>query len=1777
MEALRKHARLATVLLFAVINTVGLGLIYRGLKQQEPRLIIERLTPENSTKPECAIEGQFNLPMVDYSQKGAAIPPELIRLAPEVEGEFRWKDTRTFYFAAAEPLEQGMNYELEISPQLVSLTGVRLDKPHTHRFHTEPLRVRRVEQQDYTDDGRLRVRLELSEQVAIKDLRRHLRVSSKGSPKIDFELRHVKDGLFEIETEALKTIEPVLVAVEKGLVPQGRELGLPETVKETIKISSKLQIWRGYTSPMNEGWNALRFNCNHRIDAEPAKEYVKVAPKVDFVLRNRWSNLELYGDFKPETTYRVTFLKGLPARNKTTLSTDIDINVRTREMNRTLRFESSGMYMLHSGNHLARLRTINTRELALELHRIYPNNVLQLWQNGSSLENLGERLYQGKLSVAFRKNEAIETDLDLRKYVKGPPQPGHYVLTVRDARNHWPRRTQRIVVTDLGLHAKTYDKECLVWVNSLRDANAVDGAKVSIYSRKNQLIGSATTNAAGLARVAIQKHKDDSPKLVHVSSGSDSAFLDLQDSRLDVTEFDVAGRSDPGEGFEAFVYTERGVYRPGEALHIQALVRDGKQQAPKPFPVELQLFRHDGKRVTVLKQTLSKFGCADFSYMVNRASPTGRYRAVLKIPGQPEALGQTTFRLEDFMPDRIKVAIDDLPKEPVREDKQFTVVVNAEHYFGGPVVGRKVSLRGSVHDKAIAVASQKGYRFERRGTFIKRRDLDFGTAKLDDDGRARFKVKLPDLVRPHGRFELQLRASVTELGGRAVTAHGTVRVASRPFLIGLKRKNSSLAKPGRLEQFDCVVVDHDGKVETIDGVLSASLYRVSWNYVLEERNHTWRYVCKREEHKQRNFNVDVTAGRSRFSFAVDEVGSYMLLLSTDDGEVECDLSYYVSGNGSSPVDMSKPELVGMRLDKPKYKIGDTLRLALEAPFRGKLLVCVERQKVLHQQVFEMDGNAQELTLQVKPEWLPNVYISATVLRGFTGQVKGVPCRGFGVVPVVIDQSASRINVACDAPEEIKPDGELKARFTLTDAAGKPVQGELVVLAVDEGILSLTKFKNPDPWSFFTAKRRLEGKPADVYDLLMPEFERVLSDSVVGGGRGEKEMPMIQAKQMLSPIVADRVRNVALVKTGVMTDAQGRAEVTLDVPQFNGSLRLMAVAASSDKCGLSSQTVIVREPLMLKATLPRFLAPGDAFEIPVTIFNHTGADGAVTLRVNPRGLTVSSAAKTNFDLANGKEHTQVFKLTTPKMIGPVKVNLSARMGTHFTNRTVEIPVRPASSLVHESGAGRVEGGGSREIVIAPNYVEGTMSGRIVFSPSPMLKHGDSMKYLLDYPYGCLEQTTSRTLALIHLPELGKLVDPERFGADRIRDFVEVGIGRVLSMQLTNGGFSWWSGGEIYTWGTIYATSMLVEARDAGYAVDKDLLGLALDCVSDLLMRTDDYAMKAYACYVLARAGRPNRSWTIRLYEERNRLEDFSRYQLAVALHRIRERKMAAELIDMDALPDETVKSEYTGRLRSTVRRDAILLACFLDLGRNGPLVDNLAQRLSARMGLRRYYTTQNNAFALLALGRYTSRFTADDSYQAIVYCDGQPALKFGNDSSEQFSFDRKTSIKIEVKGGGSLFYHWIASGVSPKPDARQFDKKLKVRRRFCTRDGKPLNHATIKQGDLVIVELELSAPTTVPNVVVNDMLPAGLEIENPNLATRTGAPWLRKNGTPVANVDRRDDRLLLFTTASKEATYFRYAARVVTAGSFTLPAVHATCMYDPRIESRHGFDEITVKR
>ncbi|MDJ0850512.1 MAG: MG2 domain-containing protein [Myxococcota bacterium] len=1728
----------------------------------------------------------FDRPLGD-DRVGESLGRDPATLSPRVGGVWSWVAANVLRFTPTSRLTPATRYEIALQPdRLLGAGQVLVGEPPA--FQTDAFQVERFdagEEPDPSSSGRVTLRGEIrfNYRVDPRELSRRLRLvdSSRGDAPIavTMETSYARATLAWRSASVEKSPEErdLLLTIVSDLTSANGNVPLAADYTRTIALGSSERLSvRGVQTKSGEKASTLTVELSSPVDAGLAVEYLDVEPPVEFRASDAAGRLALRGAFLPGESYTLSIRAGLPARDGALLPEAFTQRVDFAQLEPRAGFQSAGMFLAATGSRRLALETVNVDRVTLTVDRVFRNNVLylaqqrsyQVWRERGSrnIERVfGNRVAEQELRIEGPRNRTAVTAVDLDDVVD-LDEPGFYRVGLRRPGSY--NLVQRwILVTDLGLVVKRGAGDVLVWASSFGDLAPLAGVQVRVVSDQNQTLAEGRTAANGLLHLRGLEavFAEQRPAWVVAERGGDWSFLPLERSRVDTSGLDVGGATAGAGGYDAYLYGERDLYRPGETARGVTVIRDRSLGTPPAMPAVLRHRNPEGQLRESWRVNLDDDGVAEWSHAIPEAARTGGH--VLELVIGEDVVGRYRFQVEEFVPDRIRVGIEpggERPATGLTPGTPLAYRVDAAYLFGPPAAGLPVETRVRLEPAAFAPAQHEGFVFSNADRSFSAREILSREETLDDAGRAAFEVTVPAGLEPPAALQAVVRARVRERGGRGVAAERRFTVHPHARYVGLRRRGEGYAEPGQPVAFEWVAVTPEGQ-ETTAARLRAELFRLEWHTVLRRTpSGSYRYHPERDERLVESRAVEAGVGRGRFELTPDDYGSYRVVLSDPDGGASAALQFYASGWGFAPWAVENPGRVELDLEQDDFAPGERALVQVRAPFAGRLLLTVEREGVLHQEVHSLEGNTARIPITLRGDYRPNVYVTATLVRDADDLEPGAVARAFGAVSVNVDRLRHRLPVAIEAAEEMRGGGRLELRVRTRPGA------KVTVAAVDEGILQLVAQETPDPFAHFYRKRALGVTAHDIFSLLLPELS-LEKAAPAGGGRADEARAQLVRTEGIR-----RVKPVAFWSGLLEADASGLARASFALPEFQGALRVMAVAHQGPDFGAESTFTRVRDPLVLLPTFPRFLATGDRVELPVTARNDTGRSGPFEIALEASGpVTPTDPATAQAEIADAAEATVFFPLEAGAATGDVSLVVSAAGGGESARATGALGVRPALPSRSVEQAGSLSTGLTRlEGEATAGLRAESLRRSLRVGPTPLVELHGQLGPLLRYPYGCLEQTVSRALPLLTMAPLARALEPELFEDHDPDALVAEATRRVGAMQISNGGFALWPRGrEADPWASVYATHFLVEARRAGHEVAGGLADAALRHVRGEAVAKPRYSgpeleRTVYALYVLSRAGQPDLA-TMDLLREKHeaKLVASSRALLGAAYAAAGNpgalQELAASVEDA-----EQVRRQSGGNFSSTARNRALLLLALLDAAPEDPRVEGLARRI-ARDAQSTRWNTQEAGLSLLALGQLFSR-AEQGAVQGEVRVAGRAIGRFDNESTVFPELPAVGAVEIELtaESRGTAWYSLTTRGTPTDASFAPEAEGLEVERRLLDRDGNPLDEMRVRQGDLVVARVRVrSTAGPLENVALVQLLPAGLEVENARLEAAETLPFTQDADLDVRYVDVRDDRLLLFANLPEPRWRTSYALlRAVAPGRFQLPPVQVEAMYEPTLRA-----------
>ena len=1741
-----------------------------------------------------------------------------VQFTPSVPGKFVWRDTTVLVFSADAPFPGDTRFQGELNtPLLAQRTGTAFSGSSGFTFSTESFRLSTAEffydRLGKTRQVGVKANLEFTYATNPQDVASHLHLTVDGKAQAIASVKTVENSkviAMEIGTvEQLEKEKTIAISFDDQLVSTetNTHIRMEKPFVYTLPGLAELKIYgHEFGTDGTTSWIIVR--TSQEVDPATVRQFLTLDPVRDYAVEGDRDHFTLKGKFEPGATFHLVIRKGLESllggKTQNAYETDIVIGNVTP----SFRFASaSGTYMLLGGQKSLAVKTVNLPNLLVRVSQVFQNNLVFFLYGGRyydygyyydeedgeaaytprqkwrySLGNFGRVLNADTLHVTGPTNQEISSSIDLSRFLNNGYK-GFYLVEIANPAEAWRSTGKLVSISDLGLIVKQSANELMVFATSLETNAPVPNALVSVISTNNQTITSGKTDRDGVVRFPgfREASKGFRAKLVTAELENDFNFIHLDDYRVETSRFEVDGKHDAENVYDAMMYGDRNLYRPGEKIILSAVVRDLTHELPAQVPVRLNIYNPQGNVVSETQHVLNEQGSFETSYQTQQTSQTGQYRCEL-YTGNRLYLTSYAVSVEDFVPDRLRISLT-TSTDAARPGDRILYDLQALNFFGPPAANRHWEFEGSFVIVPYLSRAFREFRFSDDAAKNYAANPTVEEGETDGDGKAHIDVTLPKDLTSSGLLRARGRVAVFDESGRPVYQLAQTTVYPKEYYIGIRRQGDYYVSPNTAQKLQLIAVDMNDK--PINGFKAKiDLVRWEWHSVLRQHagTNTLRYVSEKREIPVRSDVVTLADKPTDYSYVVPRSGEYSLRVSKAGESGYNQFTFYSYSWGTTDAtsfEVDPEARVEMVFDRKTYAPGDKAKVLFQAPFSGMMLVTVERNQVFSYRYLPVENNSASMELAVDESFLPNVYISAVLFRKIKDLA--IPLlAGHGFAPLMVEKPSNRIEVTVTAPAKIRP----KTTQKVTVQAGNEKDVFVTLAAVDEGICQVKNYKTPDPYGYFYAKKALETESFDFFRDLLPEsVER--GKSSVGGGDDE------QIAKRTNPLGVQRFKPVALWSGIVRTSGDGRVEIPLTIPAFNGELRLMAFAYKGDRFGAAEKAMKVADPVVITPALPRFLSPNDSIVMPLTAFNTTEKTVDLAFDIDAGGTITSPLKTVSLHLDPNQERYVNVPLKATG-VGKAVVTVRTTAFGEKLEAVTELPVRPISPFVADGFTGVVEAGKTVSQPVDDVYLPFKRRAWITLSPFPVANFAKELKHLVGYPHGCIEQTTSKAFPQIYLRDIAVMLDPSILDKGSPGYFVNEAITKISSMQMSNGQFSYWPGWpHAYNWTDVYATHFLLEARKAGYAVSGATIASALRAVAQIARSkaTYDYysydvnkvtvrrvADKSvlYALYVLALAGFPEKAVMSFYRAERSLLTGDTQYLLAGAYALSGDRTTFLEILPPQFAPEEAQRT--TGYLfDSPIRANALILNILLDTDLNNPNIPRYMDYLSRTYRSNRWYSTQDDAFTLLAFGKAAR--IASASKVAGTISAGNKSYNYagGNAKIDLDPFGK--AVAIAARGEGRVYYSLVAEGVRTDGKVAIEDKNLQVRRELLDRNGNPVNATTIARNDLIVVRLTLvSSVDQLENVAVSDLLPAGFEIENPRLTETTNYAFIKNASTPEY-MDIRDDRINLYTSFrnANRRQVFYYMVRAVTQGTFEYAPVVAEAMYNADYYSASGQMKIRV--
>ena len=1360
-----------------------------------------------------------------------------------------------------------------------------------------------------------------------------------------------------------------------------------------------------------------------------------------------------------------------------------------------------------------------------------------------------------------------------------PCHPSYYMNSDRIA-------ACNVFASNLGMIVKRNSLNKLwIAVSNILDTKPIGKAQVTAYNFQLQPIGKGETNGDGFVEITPKGV----PFIIVAESEKQKAYVRVVDGEeQSVSRFDVGGK-DIQKGLKGFIYGERGVWRPGDTLHISFILEDREKRIPDKHPVALEIYNPRGQFYTKMISTQGMNGFYTFDVPTQATDPTGLWNAYIKVGG-------TTFhkglRIETIKPNRLKINLA-LPKILQATDKDVYAPLTSTWLTGATASRLKAKIEMSLSKVNTQFKNYGQYIFNNPATDFTTIKTNVFDGTLDAEGKTSVTLKVPTATEAPGMLNATFTTRVFEPGGDASIYTQTIPFSPFTSYVGinLNQPKGKYIETDKDHVFDIVTVNTQGQLVNRTN-LEYKIYRIGWSWWWENSGESFgTYINNSSITPVASGNLQTRGGKASFKFRVDypSWGRYLVYVKDKESGHATGGTVYIDWpewrGRSSKTDPSGIKMLAFSLNKDSYEIGETATAIIPAAAGGRALVSIENgSTVLRQEWIEVsNGGDTKYTFKITPEMTPNVYLHISLLQPHAQTVNDLPIRMYGVVPVFVTNSQTVLQPQIQMPEVLRP--ETNFNVTVSEKSGKPMTYTLAI--VDDGLLDLTNFKTPDPWNDFYSREALGIRTWDMYDNVLGASAGSYSSLFSTGGDAT-----------LKPADAKANRFKPVVKfIGPFYLGKGKSQThTLKLPMYVGSVRAMVVAGQDGAYGNAEKTAFVRTPLMMLSTLPRVLSIQEEITVPVNIFamENQVKNVTVSLQVSGGGVQIVGANQQSLKFTQPGDQLVFFTLKTGSKTGKATIHLTANGGGQQTKETIEIDVRNPNPVVTLRNSQWIEAGQSKELSYNLSSSSTNNQIKLEVSRIPSVDISRRFDFLYNYQHHCTEQLTSKALPLLFVAQF-KTIDKTE--AEKIKTNVQEAIRQIYGRQLPNGGFVYWPGNAVADeWISSYAGMFLTLAQEKGYAVHANVLNKwkrfqraaaqnwRMPQEASGWQQWQSELQQAFRLYTLALAGVPEYGAMNRMKEQTG-LSIQAKWRLAAAYALTGKMKPAEELV----YNVETTVNPYSSMNQiygSSDRDEAMILETLILMNRERDALQQ-AKVVSKNLSQEDWFSTQSTAFALMAMGRLAEKLSGTLDFVWSWNDKQQPAVKSAKAVFEKeiATTPKSGTVSVKNQGKGALSVDLITRTQLLNDTLPAISDNLRMDIRYANLNGTPLSVNDIIQGTdfMAITSISnISGTSDYTNLALTHIIPSGWEIYNERMvAPKTENVAADGSGQSVSKYsyqDIRDDRVLTYFNLRRgETKVFTVRLQATYAGNFILPAVQCEAMYDVNVQARSKAGRTTVSR
>lgn len=1775
-------------------------------EEPDAPLFVDVSFPENDTSLKPGIIMEFNKPIMDQDDN-IIIKEPFFELDPDIIAKRIAVSANHIEYELSKDIKPEKLYKLTLNNSLtIGSTEHILDQNTSFflRTNSEPL----VKDAYFThinkNNRTFNLQIDFNFSISPRFIEEKIFIKTKDNIHIPYQI-----ASFDYSSITLRITnppfdlnnyrDPIYIHVSKGIQSKYYDdLNLRTDFIKPVNIPANTTL-RFYNYEIQESGDKynLILNFSDIIDQESIKSFISIKPNImtDISVRNYAVVIE--GNFTPNSAIHLNIAPGLISRHNNLLLNGISREVKFGNFRQMIGFEEKGTFMRKDGKKTLKFSYRNINTANIEVYKVFPNNIPVLfnfykgWTGDLNTpdERVSIKLKDTKLELDFTPNTRHTHYINFKNLIDELDK-GFYHIVLRSDEVWHARDDMWLCITDIGLITKLSPNNLNVWAVSLSTGDPVRNIDISLYSLNNQLLDTKRSDRDGkviFSNLKEYTQETGIPFMVFAEKDKDFSFIDIHTQNIDLAEYKTHGADIVRDDYNAYFFSERNIYRPGDTVYFGGIVRKrdlNEFTIIKEVPVKMEITDSMNRPASTITNLLDDHGTVEYSWTTSDYQETGFYNANFLIGNRN--IGSLSFQVEEFIPQRIQTLISS-DKKSYMSNETISLTLKGLYLFGAPVSNGNYTVYGYMSPDSISIKGKGDHYFGITDLSDTRPVEIFRlSGNLDSQGIANIEIN-PAQYGITQYCRINIKAEITEqVSGRPV--EDTISVNVNPFEIypGINKDSISDIRYNQINTIKGILADIEGNTIKDKRELDISVYNLSHRYIYYYDNYYGRHRYRFETIENLIKSEIISSDDGNFSFDFNTSGYWgaykIKVKDIETGSTTEAIQYPWWWGYGTQVDRNKaPHYIDIKLDAEDASPGDRVELVLNSPFSGNLLLTVNSDEVLLSEWHKVQKGHNAIRFRIPSEAKDynNVYVFANIINNeYTHG--SVPLRALGIANLQIDQRDHRLALNISHPESIKPNSTLKIEY---DISNQRTDGRIAIFAVDEGILQIRRFITPNPYDFFFKKTALNIKLNDILGMIIPEFSELYTGRTGYGDFEEAELTRIEGDtgRVL------RVEPLAFWSGFQDFDRSGKGSISFDIPNFLGKARIMAVAVSEDKFGSSESFVIIRDQIQVLTTLPRFLLIGDIFEIPITVINSTGREGEFTIDISSENIRLISFDDNKISLKDEESKTVFAKASPEGNLGHSSIKVSVTGNDEETFSKTVIPILPNSPVMTQY-----------ELIECPQgetdlnvYTKGWKPEfeRTFISLSSLIYSSELeyLKYLIRYPYGCLEQNISSAFPLLYINDLEMIKGINEYLRDRdINQLILSAINNTLGMRIGDGGFGMWpSSNEADLWSTVYALHFLFEADQKGYSIDESVFNsLAQYINSRINIESNEIyhiSTRAYAYYVLSLMKRTRENdIDFFLQRYRNSLLPESMAFIAGAYANLGNITKANDIINENLktergvrIPEGIDSRQLQRFFYSELRQKGIILNILMDMEQfadktlKNQLLLRIVQDLRSRDRVY-HYSTQELVWSLRALVKFMEGTEPDQEHEGYLYKDNERILTFKDRQRTVYGSGLTAhDLKVLNKTENPFYTILTIEGIKPGTGFTRYAQGIEIRRVFYDERGNLLYNEdlqNLKQGQDLYAKISIISQSRYDNIAIIDRVGAGFEIENPRITHQVLPAWIDQNNLfKPDHIDIKDHQIGFFGSINPgmQISIF-YKVRALTKGSFMIPPVTVEAMYDP---------------